>query len=228
MDRLVSWSGAIMFLIGVAMYFMLTQLGAATFRQDLPPWNWVAFLIAVSGVIVLGVGIVLPHRRIGTLQAEVASKYFVWASVFNTSVAAVLVSPILIPTLEFPILITRWPGIYMVVAYFTFLVVGVLGSFAWSSFLRLEQVVGKRVYRPPFLFHFFALELGVYLIAIFMFLGGYVGSSFNYQGFGDAIVGAGMEFAVIPSALGIFLVALANLVGVGNVLVSRSKVSEQL
>ena len=66
-------------------------------------------------------------------------------------------------------------------------------------------------------------EVGVYALAIFMFLGGYIGASLAYSGAGGFIVGAQMEVAVIPSALGIFLVMLGTLIGVANVLLARSQ-----
>ncbi len=215
--------GAGFALIGTAMYSLLVQLRTQTFRADLPPWMYLSLIAAGSGIVIFLLGIILPKREIRRIPVMSASKYMGYATVVNAVAAACFSIPVLVPVFEFPILITRWPGVYMVIGYSFFVMIGVLGSFAWSAFYRnLPELFSREaVYRPLFIFQFTAMEGGIYLMSVFMFLGGYVGSALVHQGIGDAVVGAAMEFSVIPSALGIFLTALSAIVGIANVLIPR-------
>ncbi len=179
--------------------------------------------IMTSGVVLVGVSIVLPERKMEKIDVQLAAGYLGWVALLNAGAASVFTIPVLIPPFEFPILITRWPGIYIVLGYTFFVTVGVLGTFAWSVFYRLspELISRKSVYKYLFVFQFISMETGVYLMSTFMFLGGYVGSRLVYGGAGDAVVGTAMEFAVIPSALGILLIAASSLIGVANALLSK-------
>lgn len=221
--RAVSILGAIIGFLGGAMYGLLIQLRSETFRADLPPWMTGALALVGLGIVLFLAGLALPRRETGTLDVVRASNYFAYSTVFNTFAAACFSIPVLIPTFEFPILITRWPGIYMVIGYAFFVLIGVLGSLGWSVLYRwLPELFARHaVLRPLFLFQFSTLEVGVYILSVFMFLGGYVGSALVHQGVGDTIVGIQMEFAVIPSALGIFLVIVSTLVGLANIFLSR-------
>ncbi|TLX97769.1 MAG: hypothetical protein E6K90_10100 [Thaumarchaeota archaeon] len=223
MRRAVSILGAIIGFLGGAMYVLLIQLRSETFRADLPPWMTGALALVGLGIALFLAGLALPSREMGTLDVVRASNYFAYSTVFNTFAAACFSIPVLIPTFEFPILITRWPGIYMVIGYAFFVLIGVLGSLGWSVLYRwLPELFARHsVLRPLFLFQFSTLEVGVYLLSVFMFLGGYVGSALVHQGIGDTIVGIQMEFAVIPSALGIFLVIVSTLTGLANIFLSR-------
>ncbi len=226
MRRPVWVLGAILLGLGGATYGLLVQLRTETFRADLPPWITGAIALTGVGAVLFVAGLVLPRREMGTLNVASASKYMGYATLVNTVAGACFSVPVLVPAFEFPILITRWPGVYMVIAYSFFVMIGVLGSFAWSAFYRsLPELFSREaVYRALFIFQFSAMEGGVYLMSVFMFLGGYVGSALVHQGIGDAVVGAAMEFSVIPSALGIFLVAASAVVGVANALLSKKLV----
>ena len=223
MFRVLSIVGGILAGLGVAMYELLALLRSETFRADLPPWVNLSLSIGAAGVVLLILGMAMPNRTLKTIDVGRASRYLGRVAFVNTIAAAAFSAPVLIPTFEFPILITRWPGVYMVVGYTLFLVVGVLGTFAWSAFYRWmpDFFSAANVYRAPFLFQISAMVVGIYVMSIFMFLGGYIGSSLADQGIGDAVVGTAMEFAVIPSALGIFLLISSTLAGVVNVFLSR-------
>jgi hypothetical protein len=221
--RIIIIAGVILAASGAAMNELLTLLRMETFRADLPPWMNASFVVAGAGIIFILGGAALPKRELERIDVMNAARYFVYVAVVNTVAAAVFSLPVLIPTFEFPILITRWPGIYMVIAYTFFIVVGVLGTFAWSVFYRWIPDFFTRgsVFRAVFLFQISAMEVGIYLMSVFMFLGGYVGSALVNQGLGDTVIGTAMEFTVIPSALGIFLSIMSALAGVANVLVSK-------
>src|SRR5438132_13590104 len=169
------------------MYGLLIQLRSQTFRADLPPWMTGALALVGIGVVIFVAGLALPRREMRTLDVVRASRYLAYSTVFNTIAAACFSIPVLIPAFEFPILITRWPGIYMVVGYAFFVLIGVLGSLGWSVLYRwLPELFGRRtLLRPLFLFQFSTLEVAVYLLSFFIFLGGYVGSALVHQVVGD-------------------------------------------
>jgi hypothetical protein len=149
-----------------------------------------------------------------------ASRFYSRLAIFNGVMAGIFVIPVLDPAFEFPILITRWPGIYMVIAYFSFLIVSVLGNAAWSNLARnfLEDGAARGLRKGWFIIHLVFTQVGAYGLAAFMFFGGYLGASLDYSGFGPTIVGSQMEFSVIPSAVAIFLIVIGEWVGAGNLI----------
>jgi hypothetical protein len=179
-------------------------------------------VIGAGGVVV---GVVARDTPLRTIDNDGVARLYFRLALINTVSAALFAAPLLDPRLAFPILITRWPGIYMVVAYTFFVLVGILGMLSWGIFFHLLPSMFERTsVRRFWLFaQVVVTEVGVYALAIFMFLGGYIGASLNYSGAGDFIVGAAMEVAVIPSALGIFMVILGTLIGVTNVLLAKSR-----
>ncbi len=223
MRRAISIFGTVLAVSGFAMYLLLIQLRTETFRADLPPWIDLSIGVLGLGLATFLAGLVMAERELGSISVRTASRYLGYATLVNAVAAAGFSLPVLVPTFEFPILITRWPGIYMVIGFTFFVMIGVIGTFAWSAFYRTlpELFSRETVYKAAFAFQFSAMEVGIYSMSIFMFLGGYVGSALANQGAGDAVVGASMEFAVIPSALGIFLLIVGALVGVGNAVFSK-------
>ena len=148
------------------------------------------------------------------IRIETVIKNFMKLSVLNTIVAIIFLFPILIPQLAFPILITEWPGIYMVLAYFIFLFAAVIGFIAWTFayYLLWKLYEIKFVKRNLVYAQIVLLEIGALLACIFMYWGGYVGSSAAYSGMSEFVVGIMMEFATIPSGLGIGLVLFLSLI----------------
>lgn len=211
---------------GVAMNFLLGQLKSDFFRAYLPPWTFASYaVIALGGSAILG-GLALGGGPSAPLDVRRASRVAATLSMVNAVAAAIFVAPVLDPALRLPILITQWPGIYMVIAYLSFLVVGVLGLAAWAvMFVHSEDIMGSpSIGRTGFATQVLLTEAGAYGLAISMFLGGYVGSWLAYTGAGPVAVGAQMEFSVIPSAVSIFAVAAGTVVGVVNMLASRRSV----
>jgi hypothetical protein len=95
---------------------------------------------------------------------------------------------------------------------------------SWGVFFHLlPSVFDRTTVRRFWLFaQIVVTEVGVCALTIFMFMGGHIGAMLNYSGAADFVTGARMEVAVIPSALGIFLVARGTLIGVANVLLAKS------
>ncbi len=227
MRRPFVYLGALALGSGAAMNLLLGQLRSDFFRAYLPPWVYVSYVTIVFGVTLIALGIRLKPRGPDVLRAAKAGSYMARLALANAVGAAFLVAPVIVPSFRLPILITQWPGIYMILAYFSFLVVGVLGMAGWSSmFVHLPESFGKdAVGGIGFAAQVLLTEIGVYALAISMFLGGYVGSWLSYTGAGPVAVGAQMEFSVIPSAVSIYLVVAGTIVGAVNVLMSGRSVS---
>lgn len=227
MRRPLVYLGALALGSGAAMNLLLGQLRSDFFRAYLPPWVYASYATIALGAILIIMGAGLKPRNPDVLRAVRAGSYMARLALANAVAAVCLVAPVIVPSFRLPILLTQWPGIYMVLAYFSFLVVGVLGFAGWSAMLiHLPETFGKDgVGCTGFLAQVLMTELGVYALAISMFLGGYVGSWLAYTGAGPVAVGAQMEFSVIPSAVSIYLVAAGTVVGVVNVLISGRSVS---
>lgn len=218
--------GALALGSGAAMDFMLGQLRSDFFRAYLPPWVFASYAtMTVGGVLVLA-GLVTKSVEPKPMTLDTAAGLMARLALANTVAAACLLAPVLAPSLRLPILITQWPGIYMVLAYFSFLTVGVLGMAAWSVFIpHLPRLLGRESIGSLGVFvHVVLAEVGIFGLAISMFMGGYVGSWLTYTGAGPVVVGAQMEFSVIPSAVSIYLVAAGTVIGVANVLMSGRSV----
>jgi hypothetical protein len=224
MNKVVTITGALVCASGFAMFFLVGLLHSETYRAAIIIYQYSALVVSVIGAGGVVVGVVARDTPLRTIDTEGVARLHFRLALINTISAALFAAPLLDPQLKFPILITRWPGIYMVVAYTFFVLVGVVGMLCWGVFFHLLPSMFERasVRRFWLIAQVAVTEVGVYALAIFMFLGGYIGASLNYSGAGDFIVGAQMEVAVIPSALGIFLVMLGTLIGVVNVLLARS------
>lgn len=224
MNKAVTISGAIVCASGLAMFFLVGLLRSETYRAAIVIYEYSALVVGAIGVGVLVIGLLARDSPLGTVDTQGVARFYFRLAMINTISATLFAAPVLDPRFEFPILITRWPGIYMVIAYTFFIIVGILGTLCWGILFHLlpNMFDRSRVRRFWLFVQVGVTEVGVYLLAIFMFLGGYIGASMNYVGDGDFIVGAAMEVAVIPAALGIFLVVLGTLIGVANVLLAKS------
>ncbi len=221
-------AGSATLIIGVLMNLLLSDLRSAFFRAYLPPWVYASYVLVLVGTV-LAIGGTLSRPVASTrIGADIAANLFAYAALANVVAAGIFASPLIVPTLKFPILITQWPGIYMTIAYFAFITIGVIGMFCWSLLFRSLPLLAKSttVFKNPVLVQLLASEVGIYGMSISMFLGGYVGSYQNYIGFGPSVVGIDMEFSVIPSAVCIFIVILSALLGVANVILSRRTASQ--
>jgi hypothetical protein len=225
MNKAVTISGALVCASGFAMFFLVGLLRSETYRAAIIIYEYSALVVGAIGAGVFVIGLVAREMALRDIDSEGVARFYFRLALLNTISAALFAAPVLDPRFEFPILITRWPGIYMVVAYTFFVLVGVFGMLSWGVLFHLLPSIFDRtsVRRFWLLVQIGVTEVGVYALAIFMFMGGYIGASLNYSGAGDFIVGAQMEVAVIPSALGIFLVTLGTLIGVANVLIPRSR-----
>jgi len=223
LNRFVSSLGALVLGAAPVMYLLLIALKPHTLGGDIPAWITVSQLVAAFGVALLLGGAVMRRRPLGAIPSVAGARIFLYAGLANGFAAAVLAAPILYPGFEFPILITRWPGIYIVIAYTFFVIVGVIGMVAWGVILHLMPSAMDKttVRRPLLLLQLGTMEVGVYVFGVSMFLGGYIGAALDYSGSGSIVVGAAMEATVIPAAIGIFLLIFSTILGVGNVALGK-------
>ena len=224
MNKVVTISGALVWSSGFAMFFLVGLLHSETYRAAIVIYQYSALVVSVIGAGAAVVGVLTHDTPLRTIDTEGVARFYFRLALVNTVAAALFAAPLLDPQFEFPILITRWPGVYMVVGYTFFVLVGVFGTLCWGIFFHLlPRMFHRSSVRRFWLFAQIAVtEVGAYALAIFMFLGGYIGAELNYTGAADFVTGAAMEVAVIPSALGIFLVTLGTLIGVANVLLAKS------
>jgi hypothetical protein len=225
MNKVATMAGALVCASGFAMFFLVGELHSETYRAAIVIYEYSAVVVSLIGAAVTIIGVFAHETPIGTIGSEGVARLYTRLAMVNVVAAALFAAPVLDPVFKFPILITRWPGVYMVVAFTFFVIVGILGMFCWGVMYHLlPSLLDRSSVRRFWLFaQVIVTEVGVYALAIFMFLGGYIGASLNYSGAGDFIVGAQMEVAVIPSALGIFMVVLGTLIGVANVLVPKNE-----
>ena len=139
-------------------------------------------------------------------------------------VATAATVPVLIPELGLPLKLQIWPGTWMFVAYFSFLIAGVVGSLAWSLiYYMIPRLFGRqKLSRPLSLFHLVALEVGVLgATALMGIFPGYIGGTLIHDGIGQFVVTRIIEWAVIPIGTLIFVALIATLTGILNVVVSK-------
>jgi len=139
-------------------------------------------------------------------------------------VATAATVPVLIPELGLPLKLQIWPGTWMFVAYFSFLIAGVVGYLAWSLiYYMIPRLFGRQKLSSPLsLFHLVALEVGVLgATALMGIFPGYIGGTLIHDGIGQFVVTRVIEWSVIPIGTLIFVALIATLTGILNVVVSK-------
>jgi hypothetical protein len=225
MNKFIIFWGAVLLVAAGGMYLLLYELSLQTFRPRILPYENTALAAILVGTVVLIAGLVLRPTSINVIETKKAAKYFWYFALTNAVIAAILIAPILDPTYKFPILITQWPGIYMVIAYSMFLVVGVLGMLGWSAAYHLSSSLNSKdlVDKRLVILQIALAEFGICGLLISMFVGGYEGAALLYQGAGAVEVGIVMEVGVIPAGVSIFILIISTLMGVANLLLAKKE-----
>src|SRR5207248_10353152 len=135
--------------------------------------------IIAAGIALLLASFVTAWPRYVKISNEVASNYFGRIALVNALAAAVFAAPMLVPSLELPILLTEWPGIYIVIAYAFFVIFGVIGMLAWSMMYRFMPAFFSResLDRRSVVLQLILSEVGIYTLSTFLFAAGYIGAS---------------------------------------------------
>ena len=228
MNTYTAFWGGLLAASGVVMHFLILGLGNESFFMSatyLPPAQIVSYGIIGTGVVLFLASFVVKWPRYAEINTEGASRYFGRIALVNALAAAVFVAPMLDPSLELPILLTEWPGIYIVVAYGFFVIVGVLGMLAWSVMYRFTPSFFSREFldRRSILLQLALSEVGIYVVSTVLFLAGFRGASLVHDGLvGSVFVGASMEFSDIPAAVAIFIVIVSVVLGAANILNGKS------
>ncbi|MEM4354574.1 MAG: hypothetical protein QW470_07480, partial [Candidatus Caldarchaeum sp.] len=148
------------------------------------------------------------------------SRLFLKLGLFNASAACVLTAPVLIPRLAFPILLTQWGAVYMLIGYISFLVFGVLGMVGWAAtYYLLGELRNKKTYDKAWAYlQLYTHFVSSYGVSATLFTGGYIGTRLVYEGRPVQAVGIAMEMVEIPAGFFIILAIASTLVGIANTL----------
>lgn len=193
---------------------------------------------------------VARHSVGGNFKVDAIASKFWMIGLLNGFLAIIFTVPILVPSLciatppgQFGCaasMETSWPGTWLLVAYFTFLIVGVLGPFAWSlAYSHRSGPEGKTEANKTLSWlHLLLFEVGVLGATGFMAAIGYAGGNVVAHG-GSAIVSAeAVRTQIIPplstdpnsvlwdmppvlEAIFIGLTLLAQLLGFLNLVTSK-------
>lgn len=228
MNRYLATWGTLVAIAGLTMYLLLLSLGRQTFFMAafyIPPTQIIAATVAVAGVVMLVSSIVVSWPTFRALSSNLAARYFARLALINALAAAIFASAMLVPPLELPILLTEWPGIYISIAYASFVGFGVLGMLAWAMMYRALPDFFSKSYldRRSIILQLLLSEAGLLVISTFLFLAGLTGARLIDEGqVGSVFVGASMEFADIPVATSIFVVIVSVFLGAINILTAKS------
>ncbi len=140
-------------------------------------------------------------------------------------IAAAATAPVLVPQLGMPLKLQIWPGTWMFIAYFAFLIAGVLGVLGWALiYSMLPRLFGThRVSKLLSALHLALFETGVVgATSLIGLVPGYVGGTLIHDGFGQFVVTRAIEWAVIPIGIFIAIAVLSTLAGIANVVISSA------
>ncbi len=154
------------------------------------------------------------------LRLDRLVRYFVYMTVFNVFAAVAFTTPVIIPQLAFPLKLTVWPGTWMFIAYFVFLIVGVLGTLGWAVLLDLiRRITGvESCDRFLAITSIVLIEVPVYAQTSLMFTAGYIGGSYAFATkVGSALITYIIGPLVIPIGVSIFIYLVGTLLGLMNV-----------
>jgi len=156
----------------------------------------------------------------GQIPAQQASGYFFKMGLFNILIAAVVTLPVLVPQLGLPLKLEVWPGTWMFISWFVFVIVGVVGTFIWCFiYSMVPKVYGKgSVSDLLALVQLTTFEAAVFSLCAFMGIdAGYYGGTLYHNGFGQAVITHVIAWAVIPIGTLIVIALLSTVTGIINV-----------
>jgi hypothetical protein len=161
----------------------------------------------------------------GQVPSEQVSRYFFKAGLINIVTAAVATLPVLVPQLGLPLKLEVWPGTWMFIAYFVFLITGVVGSFIWCFiYYMLPKLYGKDTVSDFLaLAQLVSFEIAIYGIATFMGIeAGYYGGTLYHNGFGQVVITQIISWVVIPVGTLIVIALLSTITGIVNLITATT------
>jgi len=146
----------------------------------------------------------------GNSQTGKVAKRFMTLAIFNGLLALFFSVPILVPPLcvatppgQFGCkesMVTSWPGTWLFVAYFLFLIVGVMGALAWGLIYYYESTVLEKTEGIGFFntLHPLLFELGVVGTTGMMAAIGFAGGNWIAHGGAIGVAAEVIRTTIIP------------------------------
>jgi hypothetical protein len=146
----------------------------------------------------------------GTMKTTDLAKRFLALGTFNVVLSVIFSAVILDPFLCVSVspgqfgchdnMVTSWPGTWLFIGYFVWLIVGVLGAFGWAGLFYLGDVLrGKTQISTLFSrLHILMFEVGVLGATACMAAVGYVGGGVIATGGGAAVAAEAISLDIFP------------------------------
>lgn len=175
-----------------------------------------------------------------TIRTTRVATWFVYGGLLNALVAIIFAIPLTIandfgkiepidvsfayvfgtwPRMPFPVAAADFPGTWLFLSYTLFILVGIVGFFAWAAVYYFQSAILGKTYTNRALsgLHLLIETAGVYVATIMFFSAGFFGGAARLSGIqGVAIINSLISWTVIPTAVGMILGILGNLLGVIN------------
>lgn len=172
-----------------------------------------------------------------SVETTRVAKWFLYVGVLNALAAVIFAIPMVIPggnppgssdLLQMAFAVAFFPGLYILMGYIGFLVVGAAGTIAWAAaYYIIGSAMGKtHTSRGMAMLHLVLGTVGVYGTAVFFFAGGFLGGTARLSGAARTVEDAMalISWTVLPRMGFIALALVGNLIGVLNALKTiRSK-----
>jgi len=138
------------------------------------------------------------------------AKRFLALGTFNVILSVVFTAVVLDPFLCVSVspgqfgchdnMVTSWPGTWLFIGYFTWLIVGVLGAFGWAALFYLGDTLRGKTEVNAFFsrIHVIAFEVGVLGATACMAAVGYVGGGVIATGGGAAVAAEAISVDIFP------------------------------
>ncbi len=146
----------------------------------------------------------------GTVKSVDLARSFLALGTFNVVLSVIFTSVILDPFLCVSVspgmfgchdnMVTSWPGTWLFISYFTWLIVGVLGAFGWSALFYLGNILRGKTEVNAFFsrVHMIFFEVGVLGATACMAAVGYVGGGVIATGGGAAVAAEAIALNIFP------------------------------
>jgi hypothetical protein len=138
------------------------------------------------------------------------AKRFLALGTFNVVLSVIFTAVVLDPYLCVSVspgqfgchdnMVTSWPGTWLFIGYFTWLIVGVLGSFGWAALFYLGDTLRGKTQINSFFskVHVVMFEVGVLGATACMAAVGYVGGGVIATGGGAAVAAEAIALDIFP------------------------------
>lgn len=146
----------------------------------------------------------------GTIRTLDLAKRFLGLGTFNVVLSVIFTAVVLDPYLCVSVspgmfgchdnMVTSWPGTWLFIGYFTWLIVGVLGAFGWAALYYFGDILsGKREVNAFFSrVSLILFEVGVLGTTAVMAAVGYVGGGVIATGGGAAVAAEAISLNIFP------------------------------